>query len=93
MAKAPGPETVSRDVDCLLHSYVAPERSEASLDTLDCPLQALGLIRVVGSGPGGEERQYRFQNGPKATLPAAIFFYALARFWRCPKNRKGDDGP
>ena len=88
LPKAPGAETVSRDVDCLLHTYVAPERAEVSSDTLDCPLQLLGLIGLVDRGKQDRESEprYRFRVGPKPTLPAAFFYYALASFWRWRKT-------
>jgi hypothetical protein len=81
LSKTPGKETVSRDVDCLLHTYVTPQRTEALLDTLDCPLQALDLVRVSETGKNGEERRYRFQIGPKPTLPPHLFFHSLASYW------------
>ncbi len=86
LTKAPGTETVSRDIECFLHTYVAADREEASADTLDCPLQTLGLIRMSEAARSGEEPRYRFQIGPKPTLPAHLFFYALASFWRWRKT-------
>jgi len=84
LPKAPGAETVARDVDCLLHTYLGPERTEASPDTLDCPLQMLGLIGLVDRARQDRDREprYRFQIGPKPTLPPPLFFFALASFWR-----------
>lgn len=84
LPKAPGTETVARDVDCLLHTYLGSERAEASPDTLDCPLQMLRLIGIVDRAGQDREREprYRFQIGPKPTLPPLIFFHALASFWR-----------
>ena len=69
-------ETVSRDVDCLIHCYAPAERGSLSEDNLECPLQALGLMRPVQTG------RYRFQQGEKPTLPTAIFAFALLRFWQ-----------
>ncbi|MCS6775594.1 MAG: DUF4007 family protein, partial [Chthonomonadaceae bacterium] len=76
VAKPLSRETVGRDVQCLLHTYVAPESGGvANEDSLDCPLHALGLIRP------GYSTYYRFQIGSRPTLPPAIFCYALSEFW------------
>lgn len=74
--KPPGRETVTRDLECLLHTYVPPEGDAASLDTIDCPLNTLGLIRQSAG------HQYRFGIGPKSTLPSPIFFFAMLQFWQ-----------
>lgn len=75
MSKPPGRETLTRDLECLLHTYIAPEADAASLDTIDCPLNSLGLIRQ------GAGQQLRFRIGPKPTLPTEVFFYAMMQFW------------
>lgn len=76
VARPPSRATIERDVQCFLHTYVAPEGSGAvSEDSLDCPLSALGLIRP------GYSAHYRFQIGSRPTLPPAIFCYALSEFW------------
>jgi len=72
LSRVPSRETVDRDVSCLLQCYAAPGGSLG--DDLDCPLRALGLIRPLGKG-------FRFQIEAKPTLPAAVFYYALTRFW------------
>ncbi|QDA60001.1 DUF4007 family protein [Hymenobacter jejuensis] len=77
-AKTSSPETVDRDVNVFLQTYVASsERSQNAEDGLDCPLRELGLLR---SGFGSQE-QYTFAIGPKPSLPAAIFTWALLKFW------------
>ncbi len=68
-------ETIGRDVDCLLHTYVPSARSSASEDDLDCPLQSLGLIRA------SYDKQFRFKMGAKPTLPTSVFLYAVLTFW------------
>ena len=74
--KAPSGETLRRDVDVLLHTYASAERAGSqSEDGLDCPLRELGLIAP------GFERHFRFAIGPKASLPPAVFAYALWKFW------------
>ncbi len=81
VSKIPSRETLLRDVECLLHTYVSGDSRMAADDGLECPLQGLGLIRP------GFERLYRFQVGPKPTLPPLLFAYALTEFWQW---RQGD---
>ena len=78
-AKAASPETVQRDVAVFLQTYVAStERGQNAEDGLDCPLRELGLLRAGF----GSKQQYSFAVGPKASLPARVFAYALLKFWR-----------
>jgi hypothetical protein len=66
---------IERDVDCFIRTYVAGdvERKHTSPeDTFACPLQELDLMQLT---PDGE--LYRFAIGPKPTLPASVFAYAL----------------
>jgi hypothetical protein len=70
--------TIERDVDVCLRTYVTAIRNAMggiSEETLDCPLAELDLIRFAA-----EDNVYRFNIGPKATLPTAIFGYALLMF-------------
>lgn len=66
---------VARDVDCLIRTYVpspASKKKPLPEETFDCPLQQLNLIHP---SPDGE--LYRFAIGPKPSLPAAVFAFAL----------------
>ena len=65
-------------MSCFIRTYVAVKRGPASTieETLACPLTSLNLITEVE----GTDR-YRFNNGPKPGLPAAIFAYALIDAW------------
>jgi len=69
-------DTVSRELDVCLHTYVATKRKAKtegiSEEALDCPLVELDLIRVAS-----EDNVYRFNIGPKITLPVEILGYAL----------------
>lgn len=65
--------SLHKDVDCFLHTYVA--RADLD-DVLECPLATLGLVVQEADG-----QRYRFGNGPKPTLPAAVFAYALWSYW------------
>lgn len=75
LSKPPSRETVERDVGCLLQTCVSDEKSALGEDNLDSPLRALQLIRPTQRG------QYRFLIEAHPTLPPALFFYALAKFW------------
>ena len=70
--------TIRRDVACFLRSYVAQPKARAKTyeETLESPLAELGLVRTAGPRGG-----YRFVRGPKATLGAGAFCYALTDYW------------
>ena len=74
--------TVRRDVDCFVHTYLSPREDKAQIDdTIECPLGNLGILIQE---PDSE--RLRFKTGPKITLPAAVFAYALAQFWNRQNN-------
>jgi hypothetical protein len=71
------PDTLKRDFEVFVRSYVGRRGDVASEDTAEPLLTELGLIRETRlSG------QYEFVRGPKATLPDGIFALFLRRFWR-----------
>lgn len=71
-------ETVERDVNVFIQTYVAPsERGQNTEDGLDCPLRELGLLRPAL----GNQQQYTFAVGTKPSLPIAVFAWALLKFW------------
>jgi hypothetical protein len=69
--------TIEREVDCCLLTYVPSQTKQLSSleETLNCPLNELGLIRFTP-----EESVYRFNVGPKPTLSAFVFGYSLLTF-------------
>jgi hypothetical protein len=69
------PESLQRDIDCLIRTYV-PSRQGLSEEALDCPLVELGLIRHAGSA-----RALRFQRGNQRTLPDGILASATLDYW------------
>lgn len=72
--------TLGRDVDCFVRTYV-PSRTTATLvleDTLDCPLVELRLVSELSD----DRQTYRFAIGPKPSLPAEVFGFALLDFFR-----------
>lgn len=69
--------TIEREIDCCLLTYVPSQSKHPSTleETLNCPLNELGLIHYTT-----EENVYRFNVGPKPTLPAHIFGYTLLSY-------------
>ena len=75
--------TLKRDIDCFVHTYLSPRTDIAHIDdAIDCPLSNLGILVQE---PDSE--RLRFRTGPKPTLPAAIFAYALAQYWDMRNNK------
>lgn len=77
--------TLKRDMDCFVHTYVQRKDTlTAGEDPIGCPLTTLGLLVQE---PDGD--RFRFRVGPKHSLPAQIFAYALVDFWGVTaKNRE-----
>jgi hypothetical protein len=70
---------IARDVDCVIRTYVASPNGKKPLhpeESFDCPLLQLDLIQPL---PDGE--MYRFAIGPKPSLSAAVFAFALAQYF------------
>jgi hypothetical protein len=65
--------TLKRDVDCFVRTYAA--RVGESEDALESLMAELGLIQPVGRRDG-----FLLARGPKASLPDAMFWYALVEF-------------
>lgn len=70
-------ETIERDVDCFLRTYVPsdPDKRLSREELLDCPLTELGLIRRAGTG------SFTFVRGRHDSLPDEVFAYCLLLFW------------
>ena len=70
-------DTLKRDVDCFIRSYVASRSASGDTieDSLECPLSELGLIRSTAGG-----RSYEFYNGEKGNLHDAVFAFAVAEY-------------
>lgn len=66
-------DTLKRDVEVFVRSYIARGESEDAAEPL---LAELGLVRE--SRLGG---QFEFVRGPKPTLPDGVFAWTLWRFW------------
>ncbi len=81
---APHPSTIGKDVSCLLRTYALSVSSRQAFDDLvDCPLRELGLLRTLVQG----RRVYRFNVGPKPTLPPAVALFVALDFLA-----RSDDG-
>ena len=72
------PATIKRDVACFVRTYVAlsTSRQASYEDSLESPLIELGLIKPMGRRDG-----FRFVRGPKPSLGAGVFCYAVTDFW------------
>lgn len=71
--------TIRRDLDCLLRSYVTrrdPKAKGLTEDSLDCPLAELGLVAEIGVGD-----TYVFQLGDHHTLTTQTFAFCLNDYW------------
>lgn len=78
----PSPESVNRDVECLVKMYALDQEynplSPGSFeDLLMSPFRELGLLEGQGKGKG---RTWRFTEGPRATLPAAVLVHACLEY-------------
>ncbi len=72
------PNSLKRDVDCFLRTYVPSRQSQGTIleDTLDCPLVELNLVREAG-----DRQTFQFTRGPQTELPTGILLYATLDFW------------
>ena len=67
-----------RDADCLVRTYAVGTNGRKHgnpEETFNCPLLQLDLIQ---SSPDGD--LYRFAIGPKPSLSAAVFAFALSQY-------------
>lgn len=71
--------TIKNDVACFIRTYVArqPSGKTGFDDALESPLTELGLMRPVD-----KHGSFRFVRGPKPSLGAGMFCYAVSDFWR-----------
>ncbi|MCC6188634.1 MAG: DUF4007 family protein [Anaerolineales bacterium] len=70
-------DMMEREADTCLRTYVPARTKSGGIgeESLDCPLVDLDLVRFVPA-----DNVYRFSIGPKASLPTAVFGYALLSF-------------
>ena len=70
--------SIKRDVDCFLRTYVPSRLTKGAIleDTFNCPLVELGII-----SDSADELTYQFHRGPKDSLPSGVFAAALSQFW------------
>ena len=68
-------ETLKRDVDVCLRSYVPKENGDKDEELAEPVLAQLGLITAGGGS-------YDFYVGPKPLISDGIFLYALTAFWQ-----------
>lgn len=77
------PGTIKRDIDCFIQTYLSRKSPEVNItDALECPLTTLDILVQEP-----DSDRLRFRTGPKGTLPAAVFAYALLKFWNYGKGK------
>lgn len=67
---------IEREIDCFLHTYTPSAKGQRGAEeSFNCPFVELDLIRFMP-----QDNVYRFNIGPKPTLPTEIFGYGLLCF-------------
>ena len=69
----PSRQSIKRDVEVFLHTYLSKKGREPTEDYLDCPLRTLGLLRQ-------QEKDVRFAFGRKPGLSPLVVAYACLDF-------------
>lgn len=75
---------IARDIECFLHTYVtglSGKKLATPEEGFSCPLLELGIIQLTLDGD-----LFRFAIGPKPSLPASVFAYALDRYFASSRN-------
>ena len=77
-AKRISENSIKRDVDCFLRTYVPSRLTKSTIpeDSFNCPLVELNLI-----ADSTDEMTFQFHRGPKDSLPTEVFAAALSQFW------------
>jgi hypothetical protein len=77
MLKAPTVNTLKRDVEVFVRTYVPSRLAKKSVleDSLDCPLGELGLLITE------DDDSFSFVRGPHPSLDDSIFAASLVDFW------------
>lgn len=79
------PVTLEEHCTIFIRSYVTNRGGKQSEDTLDCPLNELGLLEDVGermsTETGRRESIYAFHVEEKNDISPALFVYCLYDFW------------
>ena len=73
--KLPSETMLLRDVDCYIRAYAGLRRFEkkkSGEESFGCPLQELSLIQPMNDG-----EMFRFNIGPKITLPSEVIGFAI----------------
>jgi hypothetical protein len=70
--------TLVRDIDTCVRTYVQPRRSKAKVseDSFSSPLTELNLITEIDDG-----KTFQITRGEQRSLPNEIFLYGLTQFW------------
>lgn len=77
---------IEREIEYCLRTYIPAKTKLGAIseETLDCPLAELDIIRFVI-----DDNVYRFNVGPKMSLPLGVFGFGLLTFFlRTVENRR-----
>lgn len=69
----PSRQSIKRDTDVFLHTYLSKKDKEPTEDYLDCPLRTLGLLQQ-------QDKDVRFVSGRKGGLSPLVVAYACLDF-------------
>lgn len=78
--------TIEREIEYCLRTYIPAKIKLGAIseETLDCPLAELDIVRFLP-----DDGYYRFNIGPKMSLPLGVFGYGLLTFFsRVVQNRR-----
>ena len=79
-SRPPFPNTLRRDLQCLVRTYVGREqtgRRAGDVDPIGCPLGALGLLK-----PSEHRGEFQLTSAPRPTLDPHVFMAVLTKFVR-----------
>lgn len=71
--------SLSKDFNCFVRTYLPSEKEKNPEDTIDCPLTALGLIAsyVERDDEGNQHTAYQLETGNPSTIHPLVFLYVL----------------
>ena len=69
--------SLKRDFDCLIHTYLPSRREHSPEDLLECPLAQLGLLAETDNG---QARRYRLRRLDPTRIHPLVLLYVLLRW-------------
>ncbi|TEU14537.1 MAG: DUF4007 family protein [Anaerolineales bacterium] len=75
--KAISENSLKRDFDCLVRTYLPDRQARSPEDLMECPLAQLGLLAEANSG---RVRRYRLLRPDPASIDSLVLLYVLLRW-------------